>query len=161
MCLDQDICNQVSLFRQLFLVICTAPFPFPLYIIAGSLMRQPARNKVKLRPSSLNLVSLLKKLMNIQKLLKLSTHLSTIPGIQDNYLFLLSRKYSNRYQPQGKILETISRDGRVCLESKMSQDPANQSYRLTAAEQREFQSRMERKQMKEFMGVSLHIQFKS
>lgn len=28
---------------------------------------------------------------------------------------------------------------------------------LTAAEQREFQARMERKQMKEFMGVSLPI----
>lgn len=34
---------------------------------------------------------------------------------------------------------------------------ANGLDRLTASEQREFQSRMERKQMKEFMGVSLHL----
>jgi hypothetical protein len=34
---------------------------------------------------------------------------------------------------------------------------ADRINRLTAAEQRQFEARMQQKQMKEFMGVSLHI----
>tara|TARA_R110002060_G_scaffold53678_1_gene64350 strand:+ start:218 stop:430 length:213 start_codon:yes stop_codon:yes gene_type:complete len=45
----------------------------------------------------------------------------------------------------------------LVITSREMEELANSLNRLTASEQREFQSRMERKQMKEFMGVSAHL----
>jgi hypothetical protein len=45
-------------------------------------------------------------------------------------------------------------DGFVALEPNGLVESTDSANRLTAAEQREFESRMQKKQMKEFMGVS-------